>query len=667
MLRPSFLLFFYALCASASWVFEHDFQPEERSLLFGTGVSLLKRRQEEGASSTSASDSVLSVAGGGGGRGSGGRPRPTLTSSTQTRTTSIRPTSTRTRTRTRTSSTTRTRTSTSTTSTPTATATGTTCAGNTPDTRREWCNYSIDTNYHEITPDTGVVREYWLELDEITVSPDGISRPAVAVNGTIPGPTIFADWGDEVVVHIKNNLHETLNGSTIHWHGIRQLNTNEHDGVVSITQCPITPDHEYTYRWRAQQYGTTWYHSHISLQAWDGVVGPIIINGPATENYDIDAGTIFLNDWTHQTFEELFWYAQTVGPPLLNNSLINGTGVYGSGSFGHQAKGQKETGERFSMKVEEGTSYRLRLINGAIDTHYKFMIDDHELTVIAMDLVPVKPYKTTAVSLAMGQRYDVIVTANQRSKADSFWLRSIPQQSCSDIEDPGNIRGIFYYGNRPSTPTTEPFPFEDSCMDEPMASLVPHVARDVQPPDYQNNALASVAFNEDHFFRWFLNSTTMQVFWEDPTLLQILNGDDSFENSSAVIELPNANEWVYMIVNTTIPVSHPIHLHGHDFFVLAQGTNPWDGKYQTSNPPRRDTAVLPGNGYLVMAWETDNPGAWLMHCHIGWHTTEGFALQFVERIDEIRENVDRDFVVNACNTWNGYDEEYGIEQYDSGV
>jgi FtsP/CotA-like multicopper oxidase with cupredoxin domain len=204
-------------------------------------------------------------------------------------------------------------------------------------------------------------------------------------------------------------------------------------------------------------------------------------------------------------------------------------------------------------------------------------------------------------------------------------------------------------------------------MDEPMASLVPHVARDVQPPDYQNNALASVSFNEDHFFRWFLNSTTMQVYWEDPTLLQILNGDDSFENSSAVIELPNANEWVYMIVNTTIPVSHPIHLHGHDFFILAQGTNPWDGKYQTSNPPRRDTAVLPGNGYLVMAWETDNPGAWLMHCHIGWHTTEGFALQFVERIDEIRENVDRDFVVNACNTWNGYGEEYGVEQYDSGV
>ncbi|KAL4908522.1 hypothetical protein BDW74DRAFT_166169 [Aspergillus multicolor] len=624
MLRSSFLLLVLALCASASWVFEHDFQAEERSLLFGTDVSPLRRRQEE-------DDTAVSVAGGG-----GGRPRPTST---------------------------RTSTSTSTTSTSTSTSqppsTGTPCAGNTPSTRNEWCEHSIDTNWAEITPDTGVTREYWLTLDEMTASPDGISRPVVAVNGTIPGPTIEADWGDELIIHIKNNLHETLNGSTIHWHGLWQRGTNEHDGVVSITQCPITPDHEYTYRFRAQQYGTTWYHSHISLQAWDGIIGPIVIHGPATANYDVDAGTIFLNDWTHRTMEELFWYAQTVGPPLLNNSLINGKGVYG--------KGDDETGERFSMKVEEGTSYRLRLINGAIDTVYKFMIDEHELEVIAMDLVPVKPFKTTSVSLAMGQRYDVIVKATNPSSASNFWLRTIPQQSCSDIEDPGNIAGIFHYSDTPSTPKTQPFTFVDSCNDEAMASLVPHVPMDVQPPDYYDNTLATIGFNEKNYFRWLLNSTTMQVYWEDPTLLQIVNGEDTFANSSAVIELPNANEWVYLIVNTTLPVSHPIHLHGHDFFILAQGTNPWDGKFQTSNPPRRDTAILPGNGYLIMAWETDNPGAWLMHCHIGWHTTEGFALQFVERIDEIREQVDGGFVKDACRTWGGYDEEYGVEQHDSGV
>jgi hypothetical protein len=69
------------------------------------------------------------------------------------------------------------------------------CSGNTADTRTEWCDYSIDTDYSETVPDTGVTREYYLELTEVTASPDGVSRYAMAINGSIPGPTLFADWG----------------------------------------------------------------------------------------------------------------------------------------------------------------------------------------------------------------------------------------------------------------------------------------------------------------------------------------------------------------------------------------------------------------------------------------------------------------------------------------
>ncbi|KAL2816676.1 Cupredoxin [Aspergillus granulosus] len=531
--------------------------------------------------------------------------------------------------------------------------------GNTPGTRSSWCDYDIDTDYHSIIPYTGITREYWLEIDEMIAAPDGFSRPVMAINGTIPGPTLYADWGDEVVIHVRNHLHETLNGTSIHWHGIRQQNSNQNDGVVSITQCPITPFFEYTYRWRAQQYGTTWYHSHMALQAWEGVSGGIVINGPATANYDVDVGTIMLNDWPHQTAEELFWVHQRTGPPELSNALINGTNVYGSGD--------DEIGERFTLKVEENTSYRLRLINGALDTHFKFMIDNHTLTVIAMDLVPIEPFTTESVSIGMGQRYDVIVTADQASVADSFWLRAIPQQACSEIEDPANIRGILYYGETPTTPTTMPWLFEDNCDDESMDTLIPHVARYVQSPDWEDNTMATVGFNPQNLLRWYLNSTTMEVFWENPTLLQIANDDTMFEQSSAVIELPNPDEWVYLIVNTTFPVAHPIHLHGHDFFVLAQGTNPWDGTINTDNPPRRDTAMLAGNGFLIMAWETDNPGAWLMHCHIGFHTSEGFALQFLERYNEIEALIDSRQLRRTCNLWNGYDEQYDIEQHDSGV
>ncbi|KAJ5942605.1 hypothetical protein N7516_002773 [Penicillium verrucosum] len=539
--------------------------------------------------------------------------------------------------------------------------TGTPCAGNTPETRSQWCQYDVNTDYTQIVPDTGVTREYWLDLEELDAAPDGFSRPVMAVNGTIPGPTIFADWGDWVMIHVTNSLHKSENGTSIHWHGIRQNFTNGQDGVVSITQCPTAPGSTITYKWRAAQYGSSWYHSHIGLQAWEGVFGGIVINGPATANYEVDKGSLFLVDWSHPTVDQLYSEAQTVGPPTLDTGLINGTNVFGNET--------NSTGTRFQMKVDQGSSYRLRIVNSAIDTHWKFMIDNHTLTVIAADFVPIRPYTTNYIDIGMGQRYDVIVTANQRQISDSFWIRAIPQEACSENANPDNIRGIMYYGDNPGTPTTNPFTFLDECVDEPIASLVPQVPKTVSAAEWNDLTDVTLGRNSQNLFRWYLNSTTMQVLWEDPTLLQLFNNENTpnFTASSGVIELPRAHEWVYLMINTSFPVSHPIHLHGHDFFVLTQGSNPWNGSVATNNPPRRDTAMLNGNGFLLIAFETDNPGVWLMHCHIGWHTDEGFALQFLERESEIEPLIDRQALGQNCDSWNAYDAAFNIDQEDSGV
>ncbi|KAJ6089994.1 hypothetical protein N7467_005210 [Penicillium canescens] len=537
--------------------------------------------------------------------------------------------------------------------------TGTPCAGNKANKRSKWCEYDISTDYTEVVPDTGVTREYWLTLDDLTAAPDGFSRPVMAVNGSIPGPTIIADWGDWVVVHVTNNLHTSMNGTSIHWHGIRQNYTNAQDGVVSITQCPTAPGSTLTYKWRAVQYGSSWYHSHIGLQAWEGVFGGIVINGPATANYDVDKGNLFLTDWSHQTVDELYSHAQTVGPPILDTGLLNGTNVYGNGSAA--------TGERFTMKVDKGSSYRLRIVNSAVDTHWKFMIDNHTLTVISADFVPIKPFTTNHIDIGMGQRYDVIVTANQRRVGESFWMRAIPQEACSENASPDNIRGIMHYGKKAKEPTTSAWAFKDGCLDEPASNLVPYVPKTVSAADWSDMTDVTIGRNSANLFRWYLNSTTMQVFWEDPTLLQVFNNQTDYSESSGLIKLPNAHEWVYLMINTSIPVTHPIHLHGHDFFVLAQGSNPWDGGVNTNNPPRRDTAMLAGNGYLLIGFETDNPGAWLMHCHIGWHTDEGFALQFLEREREIDPLIDFDALQDNCASWNTYDATYNIDQEDSGV
>ena len=348
--------------------------------------------------------------------------------------------------------------------------------------------------------------------------------------------------------------------------------------------------------------------------------------------------------------------AQSSGPPTLDNALINGTNTYDDG------------GHRYNTSFTAGTSYRIRLVNSAVDTHFKFMVDNHTMQVIASDLVPITPYETTVLDIGMGQRYDVIITADQADVADNFWLRAIPQSACSDVDNSDDIRGIIYYGDSPSTPTTSAYSYDDGCDDE-TDNLVPYISKTVETQSSTNIEAASVGFNSDSLFRWYLNSTTFVVDWEDPTLEKILAGNTTFATSNAVVELPDANVWTYVVIETTLAVPHPIHLHGHDFSVLAQGSGSYSDSVSLnlSNPPRRDTAMLPASGYLVLAFETDNPGAWLMHCHIGWHTSEGFALQFVERRDEIAAQTDETRLTDNCDNWTSFTAEASIEQDDSGV
>ncbi|CAN9366429.1 unnamed protein product [Alternaria alternata] len=460
----------------------------------------------------------------------------------------------------------------------------------------------------------------------------------MAVNGSIPGPTLIADWGDTVVVHVTNSLTTSNNGTSIHFHGIWQLNTNDQDGVTT-------------------QYGSSWYHSHFALQAWQGVFGGIIINGPATANYDEDLGVLMLNDWDHQTVDELYITAETSGPPTLDNGLINGTNTYEDGGY------------RFNQSFTSGTSYLFRLVNAAVDTHWKFMIDNHTMTVIASDLVAIEPYEATVISIGMGQRYDIVVTADQTDATD-FWMRAIPQSACSENDNEDDIRGIIYYGDAPDTPTTSAYDYEDSCSDE-TDNIVPYISKTVgSTAGATADEPVAVGFNSDNLFKWTLNSTTFVSEWEDPTLMKIMQGETAFETSNAVFLLPNANEWVYVVISTTLAVPHPIHLHGHDFYVIAQGTGTYtDGEttLNLDNPPRRDTAMLPASGYLVLAFETNNPGAWLMHCHIGWHTSEGFAMQFVEQYDAIAGITSNDTLTSNCDGWKSHTETVGIEQDDSGV
>lgn len=123
--------------------------------------------------------------------------------------------------------------------------------------------------------------------------------------------------------------------------------------------------------------------------------------------------------------------------------------------------------------------------------------------------------------------------------------------------------------------------------------------------------------------------------------------------------------------SSRIGLNHPIHLHGHDFWIIGQATGIFSvdtSALNLINPPRRDVATLPGNGYLAIAFKKDNPGAWLLHCHIAWHASQGLAMQFVEREADIAVSLtDTAAFEDVCAAWDAYTPTEVYLQDDSGI
>ena len=184
--------------------------------------------------------------------------------------------------------------------------------------------YDIKTDYENTWP-TGVIREYWLNVSEVAIAPDGYLKPTGLVfNNTYPGPVLEACWGDTIRVHVTNFIESE--GSTIHWHGIRQLHTPQMDGVNGITQCPIANKDTFTYQFLAQQYGHTWYHSHYQTQYSDGVMGGLVIYGPSSASYDEAFLPALFNDWVHDNTTNVLQQELALGAPTANSLVFNGTG-----------------------------------------------------------------------------------------------------------------------------------------------------------------------------------------------------------------------------------------------------------------------------------------------------------------------------------------------------
>ena len=210
----------------------------------------------------------------------------------------------------------------------------------------------------------------------------------------------------------------------------------------------------------------------------------------------------------------------------------------------------------------------------------------------------------------------------------------------------------------------------------PAENLVPHLKINAGPPlrtDVFN--LGKHTYDYPRGFMWLLNDTYLWVNWSAPTNLLVTEGDTSnFPVDYMVYHTPDtADEWVYVVFNDISDRnrSHPMHLHGHDFYLLGIGEGNFtsDSPLQLENPPRRDTASWPSSGYMALAYKTDNPGSWLLHCHIAWHSSQGLGLQMLERPQDMKmTQTERDTNERMCKSWESYRSQPGdYIQEDAGI
>ncbi|KAJ7660594.1 laccase [Mycena rosella] len=450
-----------------------------------------------------------------------------------------------------------------------------------------------------------------IEVINKVISPDGVSRSAVLVDGVFPGPLISGKKGDHFLLNVVDKLtdNKMLTDTTIHWHGIVQTNTNYADGAGWITQCPISAGHSFLYDFHVpDQAGTFWYHSHISTQYCDGLRGPFVVydpNDPAKHLYDVDdeSTVITLADWyQYNSFDS----------PITPSSALA------------------------VINVSRGKRYRFRLVSMSCLPSFVFNVDGHSMTIIEADGVSLQPVVIDSLEIFAGQRYSFVLTANQ--PVSNYWVRAQPILGGPQGFDNGINSAILRYAGAPKhEPTSDcgesRYPLVETSLHPLVPSKVPgkHV-----PGGADVNLELDIAFN----FTGGVFLINNQVTFHPPpvpVLLQILSGAQSAQDllpEGQVYALP-ANKVIEVVIpGGSAGFPHPFHLHGHNFHVVRSAGN---STYNWNNPIVRDV-VSTGNStddLVTFRFVTDNAGPWFLHCHIDWHLEIGLAAVFVEDIPRL--------------------------------
>lgn len=495
------------------------------------------------------------------------------------------------------------------------------------------------------------------------VNLDGRSnRRAIGINGQYPPPIINVNQTDSLTINYVNGFQDGR-ATSLHSHGMFFNNTGYYDGAVSVTQCPIPVGSSITYEplnspnspaQRQMQWGTYWTHGHYSGQYVDGLRTPSIIHADLEPHAYDDDYTIILADWYHREHDD-----------LLKNEFINVKNPTGAEPvpdsglvyFAHTPKyGQAAYlpgfNENTTLTFEAGKTYRLRLINMAALSMFHVWIEGHDMRIIEADGTDTEEMPVKVVSLAVAQRYSVLVTARNDTSLNWPLHVNLDPEMYDQVPDTLqlNITSTINYaaGNQLGSdrPTIDYEYFDDTALVPVIVE--PQLAGLTQSHDLTVDFTTYADGKNYASFNGisFVSAMTPTLF----TALSMPSNESGLAQvygprSNAVV-VPHMDTFDLRIVNLDAG-NHPFHLHGYKFQLVHKTTdvtstdplvNPSLQEGQ-ANPMRRDTVQIPSGGSATLRVKADNPGAWFLHCHIDWHLSVGLAALVITSPGEFMNNI----------------------------
>ncbi|CAA0831612.1 Laccase-14 [Striga hermonthica] len=501
------------------------------------------------------------------------------------------------------------------------------------------------------------------------------NKTILTVNGQFPGPTIYVTQGDTIVIDVINRARENV---TIHWHGVKQPRYPWSDGPEYITQCPIQPGSMFNQRIvLSDEIGTMWWHAH-SEWSRATVHGALIVLPKRKNDYPFPIPhaeiPIILGEWWKSDIRAVVSeFLENGGDPNVSDAfLING-------QPGDLYPCSRQ--DTFKLTVDYGKRYLIRMVNAVMNNIMFFRIANHNVTIVGSDGAYTKQLTSDYIAISSGQTIDFLLEANQNPS--HYYMAARVYNVAGTFDNTTTTAIIEYSGNYtpPPSPSLPTLPdINDTRASADFTGQLRSLASQDHPIDVPLNPTTILFFTLSINLRPCVNNSCagplgerllasinnitfqqprtaiLEAYYErikgvyradfpsDPPLTFNYTADfvpvDLWrpENGTEVrlLEYNSTVELVFQGTNTVAGIDHPMHLHGHSFYVVGWGFGNFDKdrdppNYNLVDPPLQNTIAVPRSGWTAIRFRANNPGVWLMHCHIERHVSWGMQMVFITK------------------------------------